>query len=124
MGLLKKENNMRKLLFFTGILFLISMPVKANESPYTITASWYKYGKVTANGEKFNANVCTAAHKYLPFGTILRVYNPKTNKSIIVRINDRGPYIKGRQLDVSLSCAKKLGMVKTGVTELKIQVIS
>lgn len=80
-------------------------------------ASWYGpgfHGRTTANGERFNQGALTAAHKSMRFGTKLRVTNKSNGKSVIVRINDRGPYIKGRFLDLSKGAASKIGMIKTG----------
>lgn len=76
-------------------------------------ASWYKHGKVTANGEKFNPSGLTAAHKSLPFGTKLKV--TYKNKNVVVRVNDRGPFAKGRILDLSQGAARRLGITKKGV---------
>ncbi|MEO8399962.1 MAG: septal ring lytic transglycosylase RlpA family protein [Ignavibacteriaceae bacterium] len=91
------------------------------------TASWYGpkfHGKVTANGEIYDQMAFTAAHKSLTFGTLLRVTNAKTKRSVIVRINDRGPYIRGRQLDLSKAAALQLGMVGKGVQRVNIEQIS
>lgn len=85
--------------------------------------SWYNHGKKTANGEKFNPHVCTVAHKTLPFGTLVHFYNPNNESSIVARINDRGPYIRGREFDITQACAIKLGMKDKGVVKLKIKVI-
>jgi len=87
-------------------------------------ASWYGprfHGRITANGEIYNQMAYTAAHKSLPFGTLLRITNPINNKSLIVRINDRGPYIPGRQLDLSKGAAQKLGVLFSGVKKLKVE---
>jgi rare lipoprotein A len=65
----------------------------------------------------------TAAHKSFKFGTLLKITNPKNNKSVIVRINDRGPYIHGRDLDLSKAAALELGFVKKGVTKIKVEQI-
>ena len=76
-------------------------------------ASWYGpgfHGKKTANGERFNTNDLTAAHKTLPFGTKLRVTNERTGKSVVVRINDRGPYAHGRVIDLSKAAAEAVGL--------------
>ena len=81
------------------------------------------HGKLTANGEVYDMYGLTAAHKTLPLNTICRVTNMKNNKSLILRINDRGPYIKGRILDCSYGAAKKLGFVNDGTTEVKIEVM-
>jgi len=66
----------------------------------------------------------TAAHKKLKFGTLLRITNPKNDKSVVVRINDRGPYIAGRQLDLSKAAALELGMIEKGVLKLKVEEIT
>ncbi len=90
----------------------------------TMRASWYGprfHGKTTANGEIYDQTALTAAHKSLRFGTILKVTNPRNNKSVIVRINDRGPYIPGRQLDLSKSAAEQLGLIFNGVRRLKVE---
>jgi len=71
-------------------------------------------GRRTASGERFDMNAYTAAHKTLPFGTKVRVTNPRTGKSVIVRINDRGPYAHGREIDVSRAAAVELGLVQRG----------
>ena len=85
-------------------------------------ASFYKYEAKTANGEQFNPRELTAAHRTLPFGTRLRVTNVATGQSVSVRINDRGPFIPGRVVDVSLSAAEVLGMVDRGITKVKLEV--
>ena len=76
-------------------------------------ASWYGpgfHGRRTANGEKFNTNALTAAHRSLPFGTLVRVVNEKTGRSVVVRINDRGPFIGGRIIDLARGAAQQIGM--------------
>jgi rare lipoprotein A (peptidoglycan hydrolase) len=91
-----------------------------------IKASWYGprfHGRLTANGEKYDQMGYTAAHKSLPFGTLLKLTNLKTNKSIVVRINDRGPYIPGRKIDLSKKVAMELGAFKHGVVTLKVEKI-
>jgi rare lipoprotein A len=92
----------------------------------TMRASWYGprfHGRLTANGEIYDQNAYTAAHKSLSFGTLLRITNPRTNKSVIVRINDRGPYIPGRQIDLSKAVAEELDVISNGVKKLKIEEI-
>ena len=86
-------------------------------------ASWYgpyHQGKETASGEAFDQNELTAAHPTLPLGTTATVTNLETGKSVDVKINDRGPYVKGRKIDLSRAAAKKIGMTKKGVTKVKI----
>lgn len=85
-------------------------------------ASYYGkgfHGRRAANGEIFNMNAMTAAHKSLPFGTRLQVTNVTNGRSVIVRIQDRGPYIRGRVLDLSYGAAKAIGMVQSGTAKIK-----
>ena len=86
-------------------------------------ASYYSQGVRTASGEKFDAHELTAAHPTLPFGTRLRVTNVTTGKSVTVRVNDRGPFKRGRIVDVSYSAAQSLGMVQHGVARVKLDVV-
>ena len=84
-------------------------------------ASWYGpgfHGRLTANGERFNTNDLTAAHKTLPFGTKVRVTNAKTGQSVVVRINDRGPYAHGRVIDLSRASAQSIGI--SGVAQVTL----
>jgi rare lipoprotein A len=93
----------------------------------TMKASWYGprfHGRVTANGEVFDQMAFTAAHKKLKFGTILRITNPKNDKFVVVRINDRGPYKLGRQLDLSKAAALELEIIEKGVAKLKVEEIT
>jgi rare lipoprotein A len=86
-------------------------------------ASWYGpgfYGKKTASGERFKKNDMTAAHKTLPFGTRVRVKSLSTGKEVSVRINDRGPFKKGRVIDLSYAAARKLGILKSGMDKVEI----
>ena len=89
-------------------------------------ASWYGpgfHGRLTANGEVYDQMSFTAAHKSLKFGTLLKITNPRNNKSVVIRINDRGPYISGRDLDISKAAALELGMVRRGVAKIKVEEI-
>jgi len=89
-------------------------------------ASWYGdkfHGRPTASGEIYDMYGLSAAHKELPLGTLLRVNDPKTGRSIKVKVNDRGPFIGRRILDLSYGAAKKLGVVEAGVTTVKIEII-
>ena len=93
----------------------------------TLKASWYGprfQGKFTANGEVYDQMALTAAHKSLSFGTLLKITNPKNGKSVIVRINDRGPYIEGRELDLSKGAAIELGILEKGVARVKVQEVA
>jgi rare lipoprotein A len=90
-------------------------------------ASWYGQefqGDTTASGEAYDLNGLTAAHPTLPFGTTIRVTNLKNNKNILLRINDRGPYIAQRVLDVSWAAAQRLGFVHSGTTQVRVQVVA
>jgi rare lipoprotein A len=101
-----------------------AIPAAAEETKPPIqigAASWYGpgfHGKRTANGEKFDTNALTAAHKTLPFGTQLRVTNERTGKSVVVRINDRGPYAHGRVIDLSKAAAEAVGISGVGQVTL------
>ena len=86
-------------------------------------ASFYTEGTKTANGERFDTHQLTAAHPTLPFGTKLRVTNVATGRSVTVRVNDRGPFVPGRVVDVSYSAAQTLGMVDGGVAKVKLDVV-
>ena len=93
----------------------------------TMRASWYGprfHGRSTANGEIYDQMAFTAAHKSMKFGTLLRVTNLRNKKSVVVRINDRGPYIPGRQLDLSKAAAEELNIMGSGVARLKVEEIS
>ena len=81
------------------------------------------HGKLTANGEVYDMYGLIAAHKTLPLNTIVRVTNMENEKSLILRINDRGPYVKGRMLDCSYGAALKLGFIGNGTTKVKVEVI-
>ena len=84
-------------------------------------ATWYGRGRGTASGERFDARAMTAAHRTLPFHTRVRVTNKRNGRSVIVRINDRGPFVRGRIIDVSEAAAEVLGMKRDGVVPVKIE---
>lgn len=89
-------------------------------------ASYYgaeAHGKPTASGEKFDMHALTAAHRTLPFGTRVRVTNLANGKSVVVKVNDRGPYVPGRIIDLSYAAAKKIDMLNAGVAEVEIVVV-
>jgi rare lipoprotein A len=94
-----------------------------NSTPSRGIASFYTKDQETASGEKFDTHELTAAHPSLPFGTRLRVTNVSTGKSVTVRVNDRGPYVPGRVVDVSYSAAEALGMVDDGTAKVKLDVV-
>ena len=95
----------------------------STKTPAHGVASFYTEGTKTASGEKFNTLDMTAAHPTLPFGTKLRVTNVASGKSVTVRVNDRGPFVQGRVVDVSYSAADALGMVGKGVAKVKLDVV-
>ncbi len=86
-------------------------------------ASYYWEPQRTASGERFNPKQMTAAHKSLPMHSVVRVINLKNGKSVIVRINDRGPYVRGRIIDLSKVAAQKIDMVKAGVVPVRVEVL-
>jgi rare lipoprotein A len=88
-------------------------------------ASWYGgrwHGRKTANGERYNQNTMTAAHRKLPFNTMVRVTNLSTGRSCVVRINNRGPYSRGRVIDLSVAAAKSIGSYSCGLSRVKLEV--
>ena len=90
-------------------------------------ASWYGptfHGNHTANGEVYNMNSLTAAHPTLPFDTQVRVTNKENHKQVVVRINDRGPFVDGRIIDLSKEAAKRIGMVGPGTTQVRLEAAS
>ena len=98
---------------------------QAPETQFASTgvASFYSEEQETANGETFDPNKLTAAHPTLPFGTRLRVTNVSTGRSVTVRVNDRGPFIPGRIVDISYSAAQTLGIVDRGIAKVKLDVV-
>jgi len=111
---------------FSIVFLLVASSVFAQKDTFSSTgkASFYHdkfQGRETSNGEEYNQNDFTAAHKTLPFNTIVHVTNKQNNKSVVVRINDRGPFKKSRIIDLTRSAAKKLDMIPFGVVPVKIQ---
>ncbi len=99
-------------------------PVRSTQQGW---ASWYGprfHGRRTANGERFNKFHLTAAHRTLPFGTRVRVTNLQNGRSIVVRINDRGPYIQGRIIDLSYAAARQLDMHHQGIIQVKVEILN
>ncbi|KPP94969.1 septal ring lytic transglycosylase RlpA family protein [Erythrobacter sp. HL-111] len=90
------------------------------------TASYYGrrfHGRRTANGERFDMNALTAAHRTLPFGSLVRVTNPSNGRSVTVRINDRGPFSRGRVIDVSRAAAEELGLIRRGHAPVELELL-
>jgi len=101
---------------------LLFLPSSAHAE--TVTASYYsnRYnGRTTAGHQRFNNNALTAASKTLPIGSKVKLTNPKNHRSVIVRVNDRGPFVKGRDISVTRRAAKNLGFVRSGVTQLEME---
>lgn len=121
----------RKCILLTVIIFLFIglgqfAIAQDNNKSQTGTASWYgsKYhGRKTSSGERYNKEDMTAAHNTLPFGTKVKVTNLANNESVILRINDRGPYVGKRIIDVSEVAARKLNMHKQGVARVEVEVV-
>ena len=124
-------NRLRWLLGNDANLPIVEIQKQTQKEPESVkmtkkgVASWYGpgfHGKKTANGERFNSNDYTAAHKTLPFGTRVRVTNLNNGRSVMVRINDRGPFIRGREIDLSAQAARYLDI--SGVGQVKMEVMS
>jgi rare lipoprotein A len=106
------------------LLIILPFLCQADETGY---ASWYGgkfHGRYTASGEIYDMNKLTAAHKTLPFGTMVKVINTENGKSIVVKINDRGPFVEGRIIDLSRAAAEKIGMLKTGIAKVIVEIVS
>ena len=134
---------MRKLVMGCAVAGLIALSPKSEAKPPALVgpsstifripkeevgvASWYgieRQGKPTASGEIFDKNKPTGAHRRLPFGTTVRVTNLRNRESTLLKINDRGPGIRGRVLDVSWAAAKQLGFLKAGLARVEIDVVT
>ena len=107
---------MRKILI---VAIVLAMPTSA-ASAQCGKASWYAMTTKTASGERASPNTMTAAHRTLPFGTKVRVTNQRNGKSVVLRVNDRGPFVKGRIIDVTKRAARKLGFLKSGWTRVRV----
>lgn len=115
---------MKNISVFLFLFAVIIFPASTEETGY---ASWYggKFqGRKTANGEIFDTNQLTAAHKTLPFGSIVKVLNLENGKTVTVRINDRGPFIEGRIIDLSRAAAEEIGMLGTGIAMVKLEILA
>src|SRR2546428_1379511 len=101
----------------------LNQPVKPIKA-WVGNSSWYGpgfNGRKTANGERFDSEALTAAHPNLPFGSVVRVVNTRNGRFELVRINDRGPYQEGREIDVSYRVARKIGLIHSGVSQVRLQ---
>jgi len=117
------------LLYILGSVLLVGVAIGLGfYGPYYEEgiASWYGPGfdgNLTANGEVYDMNGISAAHKTLPFGTVVRVVEFETGRSILVRINDRGPFVDGRIIDLSKGAAAELGIVNKGITKVGLRIV-
>jgi rare lipoprotein A (peptidoglycan hydrolase) len=108
----------------TGAL-AVALPAKPLKV-WDCISSWYGAdfdGLPTANGETYDMNAATAAHPTLPLGSVVRVINLRNHRSAIVRINDRGPYVEGRDLDVSYGVARRLGFAQRGLSRVRVELL-
>ncbi len=119
----------QSLLYIVGSVALVGVALGlAFFGPYYETgiASWYGPGfdgNLTANGEIYDMNGISAAHKTLPFGTIVKVVELDTGRSLVVRINDRGPFVEGRIIDLSKGAAEELGIIEKGITRVGLRIV-
>ena len=110
-------------LFLGGCLFAQDSPLPVLKGKASFYSNWFD-GRLTANGEFFSQEEYTAAHKTLPFDTWLEVTNLDNKKSVFVRINDRGPYVKGRIIDLSRAAAKAIGDLNQGIFNVEIRLVN
>ncbi len=117
--------NIRRITFTAATIAACSIiaPLQANAANGCGGASWYALTSKTASGERMNAANLTAAHRSLRFGTKVKVTNARNGKAVVVRINDRGPFIKGRVLDLSKAAAKNIGMINSGTAKVCYEVV-
>ena len=108
--------------FFAVVTSLLTISVPALAGSVGVASYYGKemHGRRTADGERFNPGGLTAAHRSLPFGTKLRVTNLRNGKTVVVRVSDRGPFARGRMIDLSYGAASAIGMVHSGTTRVKI----
>lgn len=136
MDLLRLQRPRRALLLAAALPFLVALSLQTactlvrGPEPRVVesgVASWYGpkfHGRKTANGERYDMHAMTAAHPSLPFGTVLEVRNLDNGKTCRVRINDRGPFVHGRIVDVSYQAARQLGMVRPGTARVELAVVN
>lgn len=124
--------NIRHLYIFIVALVISSCAFPSHRSPYAAgyvergIASWYGedfHGKPTSSGEIYNMYDLTAAHKLMPLGTVAKITNLENDQSVVVKINDRGPFVDGRIIDLSYSAAKEIGMAEKGLSRVEIRVL-
>lgn len=116
-----------RMLLAVASLLSVALPSTAQlGKEYTGKASFYGnefVGRKTANGEVYGHKAMTAAHRSLPFGTMVEVTNLSNNKTCVVRVNDRGPFAKGRIIDLTNTAAKAIGFVKSGIAEVRVRIV-
>jgi rare lipoprotein A len=115
---MKKQTALAAVTIAAGLMAAASASPAAAAAAQCGRASWYALHSRTASGERMNPSALTAAHRSLPFGTRLRVTNQNNGRSVVVRINDRGPFIRGRVLDLSKGAAGQLGFIGSGQTAI------
>jgi len=106
-----------------SIIFIAGTLAPAKAGGFYGKAAYYSHHGKTANGGRFNPHGLTAAHRTLPFGTRLRVTDPRTGRHVVVTVTDRGPFGRGRVLDVSLGAARALGMISRGVIYVRADIM-
>jgi len=120
--------NIKSIVLVLILSFFFSLSSDSFENfPEYGNASWYGgplHGRKTASGERFDMHSFTGAHKKLPFGTIIRVTNLRNGKEVFIRVNDRGPFVKGRIVDLSRAAAKAIDFTNKGVIRVRIDVVS
>ncbi len=129
---MKRLYNTRHLYIIIVALLVSSCAIPAYRQPYAAgyvergVASWYGedfHGRPTSSGEIYNMYDLTAAHKLMPLGTVAKITNLENDQSVVVKINDRGPFIEGRIIDLSYSAARELGMAEKGLSRVEIKVL-
>jgi rare lipoprotein A len=111
-------------LFACALLMPVTAHISTPAEAQVGMASYYKHGRKTANGERFNPNGFTAAHRSLKFGTRVRVTNLRNGRSVVVRINDRGPFVGGRIIDLAYGAAKAVGLHNSGVAKVQVAILN
>jgi rare lipoprotein A len=119
---------MIRVLVATATVFMLALPAAAGEAHFFEEglASWYGgkfHGRQTASGERYDKNGISCAHKTLPFGTVLLVTNLDNGKNLRIRVNDRGPFVKGRVIDCSEAAAEKLGFRGAGIARVRLEIL-
>lgn len=109
--------------FFTAAVAVAFFHPAAPAQAQCGKASWYAEHGRTASGERMKPNARTAAHRTLPFGTLVEVQNLRNGRTVVVRINDRGPFIKGRVIDLSRGAAGEIGLVSSGTASVRLSVL-